>query len=142
MKSNMARFLSKFVIGSSEECWEWLGARSRGGYGYFCGMDGKNIKAHRFSWAIANGEIPAGMCVCHTCDNTGCVNPNHLFLGTVLDNMLDKINKGHGSENRLLSVTEVEEIRASNDNYKELSNRYKVSSATIDRVRMHKGAYR
>ena len=134
--------MDKFVKGSDDECWEWLGAKSRGGYGYFCGVDGKNIKAHRFSWMLIHGEITIGMCICHTCDNTGCINPSHLFLGTILDNMLDKINKGHGSENRLLNDTEIQEIRNSSKNYAELSKLYKVSSATIDRVRMHKGSYK
>jgi hypothetical protein len=55
----------------------------------------KMIRAHRLSWEIANGvPIPDGLQVCHTCDNPPCVNPRHLWLGTNLQNVQDKVYKG------------------------------------------------
>lgn len=74
------------------ECWEWLGSKQGVGYGtyVFCGA---SLKAHRVSWELNRGPIPKCMQVCHKCDNPGCVNPNHLFIGSHADNMRDKIEK-------------------------------------------------
>lgn len=77
----------------SGECWLWTGAKNPAGYGSFS-MNGTNDMAHRTSWTLTYGPIPEGMFVCHHCDNPPCVRPDHLFLGTALDNMLDKVAKG------------------------------------------------
>lgn len=76
-------------------CWLWTGATARG-YGTFGsgGQFGRNVLAHRFAWQRKNGPIPAGMVICHSCDNPPCVNPAHLWIGTHADNVADKIAKG------------------------------------------------
>lgn len=86
------RFWLKANKGSPDECWLWSGRPSRYGYGELR-FAGKTLKAHRVSFAIANGrEATAG--VCHHCDTRLCVNPAHLFDGDQLANMRDAVEKG------------------------------------------------
>lgn len=70
-------------------CWEWTAYRLPHGYGLF-----DRRLAHRISWELSRGPIPEGLCVCHKCDHPPCVNPDHLFVGTMADNMRDRSTKG------------------------------------------------
>jgi hypothetical protein len=86
-------FWRKIAIpNDSEECWTWVAGKNGRGYGIF-GI-GKTTLAHRIMWRVTYGGIGAGICVCHSCDNPACVNPDHLWLGTNLDNTVDKVSKG------------------------------------------------
>lgn len=77
-----------------DSCIIWLKSKTEDGYGYFC-LPGKVVvRAHRASYLIANGELPSTAFICHRCDNPGCVNPAHLFLGTNRSNILDASAKG------------------------------------------------
>jgi hypothetical protein len=71
-------------------CWLYQG---KDGYGKLL-VEGKYVRAHRFSWKLHFGPIPDGLLVCHRCDNKICIRPDHLFLGTHADNAADKVSKG------------------------------------------------
>jgi len=101
------------------------------------------IATHRRAYELARGPIPEGLCVLHTCDNPPCVNPEHLFLGTLDDNTADKVKKGRqssmkGLENGRAKLTEsdVRLIRSSHDSGVALSARFGVSARVISSVRL------
>ena len=75
-------------------CWLWEQGCERAGYGEVGIRQSPERTAHRLSWLAFKGPIPQGLGVLHSCDVTGCVNPDHLFLGTQNDNMKDMARKG------------------------------------------------
>jgi len=85
------RFMA-FIDKCADGCWLWRGHTDKG-YGIFA-VNSRPVLAHRFAYALFVGEIPAGMCICHSCDNSRCVNPDHLFIGSHRDNMNDMVAKG------------------------------------------------
>lgn len=90
----MERFWSKVKKGDG--CWEWQAKRNNKGYGLFrirSKVGWMFSTASRVSYELTYGAIPKGLWVLHTCDNRGCVRPDHLFLGTHSDNMTDMWRK-------------------------------------------------
>ncbi len=91
------RFWRFLDVRDPASCWEWTGARKAKGYGFLTIRDGGrryNVHAHRLSYELHHGAIPAGLLVCHRSDNPPCCNPAHLFLGTTRENALDARAKG------------------------------------------------
>ena len=140
------RFWSK--VDKTSDCWEWTGSKNSKGYGQL-NINGEPVLAHRLSWEMAFGKIPVGTgyhgeCVLHKCDNPGCVNPAHLFLGTNLDNVSDMISKGRkvilkGSQlSTKLSDDQVRNIRSNRgiSSQRELAREYGVSKSTINSIQM------
>ena len=135
------RFWDKTRKNQDNDCIEWTGHKSPQGYGQF-GYNGKIQKAHRVSWQIHRGEIPAGIHVLHTCDNRGCVNLDHLWLGTDQDNTDDMFSKGRGikakGENHYKSKLTWEKVESIRIRYadggvtmEELAKEFEVTSANI-----------
>lgn len=88
------RFKDKFIV-ADNGCWEWTACLDKYGYGEFR-FEGKTKRAHRVSWILKHGSIDDSLFICHKCDNPKCVNPDHLFLGTRLDNQRDMSKKNRG----------------------------------------------
>ena len=136
----LERFSERVDKRGPDDCWEWTAGRIPEGYGRITHRR-KRYDAHRLAWEIANGRpVPEGMEVCHRCDNPPCCNPAHLFVGTTLDNALDRERKGRGltgrSPNAKLTADSVREIRrlAGSVPQAELACRYGVATSTVNDV--------
>lgn len=121
LQDTLTRFWRR--VQKTDTCWLWTGSIVPRGYGTFATkkFNGRDkTYAHIFSYTIHKGAVPPGLLVLHTCDTPGCVNPDHLWLGTAKDNSDDMMRKGRGGHGilrsedvhtRKLSREQVEEIR-------------------------------
>ena len=121
------------------DCWNWNRSISKFGYG-LTKINGRTITIHRLAYIEVNGTIPDGMSVLHHCDNKRCFNPDHLFIGTLLDNMRDMCEKGrqargerHGRAK--LNAEAINFIRNSKHRHVFLSKKFGVSATAIMKVR-------
>ncbi len=104
------QFEELYEVDEGTGCWIWTGTKYGGGYGLFRCLR-QDMLAHRFSWWIHHGPVPDGMYVLHHCGNPGCVNPEHLFLGTAKDRTQNTQHKGANHSNAKLSKDDVDEIK-------------------------------
>ena len=126
-------------VKKTDNCWEWIAGKYPNGYGLF--WDGnRHVRAHRFVYNLERGQI-GDLCVLHHCDNRGCVNPAHLFLGTKKDNVQDCVKKGRFPRNEnhgqcKLTDAEVAEIRTRANDWlqRELAAEYGVSRPHISDI--------
>jgi hypothetical protein len=142
---HMQRFYSSITMPAGPEgCWEWTGSKCRLGYGATSGsqeLDGtRRPKAHRFAYARLVAPIPEGMVVRHKCDNRGCVNPDHLELGTQQDNIQDRVRRGRNGypvRPRKLSpdiIAKVREAAAAGVFQRDIAKEFGVSQRTVVKI--------
>lgn len=125
-------------------CWMWTASRSKRGYGQIGVTASKCQPAHRVSWEIRHGKIPQGLHVLHKCHNTSCVNPDHLYLGTVQDNADDRVQagrvsalKGSKHPNSILSESDVLEIirlRSLDTPYTHIAKQFNTTATNISDI--------
>lgn len=143
------KFLSSVGFSDEDSCWNWLAGKYTTGYGYFYINDEKKIVlAHRFGYEIVFGDIPANLEICHKCDNPSCVNPNHLFLGTHRDNMIDAVrkgrmnptlpdNRGENHGNHKLTESDIIDIRNKyycGESQGDIAGSYSINQSTVSRI--------
>ena len=124
-------------VQKSDGCWLWTGGRKSKGYGSL-GHARQTLQAHRLAYEFTYGKIPDGLAVLHTCDNPPCVRPDHLFLGTHLDNSRDMIAKGRGRW-RGLPGEECPSARLTRAQVEEIRSRYQRGEASQDELAMQYG---
>ena len=125
-------------------CWEWRRLRNQAGYGIFR-HNGRQVLAHRFSLERKTGSELGKLCALHKCDNPPCVNPDHLFVGTRLDNRLDAMAKGRPLpaprgercvHSRLTAndIPMIRELRLSGLTYRAIASRFGVYHSCIIKI--------
>jgi hypothetical protein len=127
--------------GGLDACWPWTGSVLLSGYGGI-GIAGRQIRAHRLAFEIANGPVAEGLVVRHRCDNPICVNPTHLEAGTQRDNLDDMDRRGRRRPARgerqasaKLTDDDVRAIRAAAGSDRAVAKRFGVGHATVSTIR-------
>lgn len=137
-------FKKKIKINKKTGCWEWTGSRNKEGYGYLSYKNDTEY-AHRVAICLFTKASIKNVFVCHECDNPGCVNTKHLFIGNAKINKLDSVSKrrhtfGIRQPGAKLSEEDVLYIRKyykrfdPKFNMYMLAKKYGVRPCTIDKV--------
>ncbi len=125
-------FLSK--IKTSEGCSIWDGSKGSNGYGTV-NIDGLTYSTHRAAFTFTKGVIPKGFDVCHTCDNRSCINPNHLVLGSRLDNMRDAMSKGRlGVSFSAKDLVIIRTLSYEGSSLRDIARRFNTNHKLISRI--------
>jgi len=147
-QSLLKRFEDKYIPVPESGCWIWTACCCSEGYGKI--HDGIKLeRAHRVSWEIHNGPIPKGdgyhgTCVLHRCDVRACVNPDHLFLGSIADNISDMIAKGRqrhsslkGTAHGMSKLSSIDAVKIFNDPRFQtaIASDYGISQTTISKIK-------
>lgn len=102
------RFLAK--VRKTKTCWIWEGCKTHSGHGQFRTIRNRRAYAHRVSYLLFKGVIPEDKFVLHSCNNPSCVNPDHLRLGSQVENMRDAV-KAKTIKGQVLTSEDVVDIR-------------------------------
>ena len=136
-------------VNKTSSCWLWTGATNSVNYGMFY-VRKRRVLAHRYSLEINGKKLTSKDVVAHKCDNSLCVNPDHLFIGTQADNLADMRKKGRGSfdglkygrgkrgetnANHKLTSEQVIEIRKSTEKVGKLAKKLGVSHSVVSNIR-------
>ena len=133
-KNLQDKIKDNIVVDSITGCWNWIHAKFTNGYGCIV-WENRTYSTHRAAYIAWKGKIKKGLYVCHSCDNKGCCNPKHLWVGTVQDNMRDRNNKNRQAfGDRNGTRTHPEKRKYAEDNSK--------SKVTADQVRNIRSRYR
>ena len=132
--SSKDRFM-RFVRKVDGGCWLWQGKRTNAGYGEFW-FGKKHVGAHRVSLQLFSDVVIGFDCVLHHCDVRLCVNPEHLYVGTYVDNMKDRQVRGQAS--RKLTIPDVLEIRSDGRSTRKIGADYGVSAQTVSEIKRRK----
>lgn len=145
MEEAQRKFLSRAELGGAEDCWLWKGCTSSDGYGSFR-FAGRSVRAHRFAAHLFMGfDLASELQVCHHCDVRACVNPSHLFVGTLQDNQRDKIQKqrqcigiatdrAKRNGQTKLTLEQVREVRTGGASQRQFARRFGVTRQAIQKV--------
>lgn len=150
-KERLIKRIKEVVGPLSTPCWEWQGHKnSISGYGLFeITVDGQRhaIAAHRASYELFNGPITEGLFVLHKCDNRPCINPDHLFVGTQTENMIDCVNKkrhSFGERNGLTKLSDKKVmhikilLKDKKLTFKEIAAKFGVDATTVFKIKKGK----
>jgi hypothetical protein len=127
LEEAIENFMEKVSPEPMSGCWIWMGNCSKSGYGKVK-INQKDLRAHRAAWILFRGSIPDGLVLCHKCDIRPCVNPEHLFPGSLRDNTQDMIRKGRYSHR---SCANHPDARLSLSQVGEIRQRYEKGNGTI-----------
>lgn len=147
-----AVFWSRVVVRGLDECWDWLGAHTPHGYANFSGSGtrralGMTTRAHQVAFLLTRGSVDKSLCILHSCDNPGCVNPTHLRQDTHLANMQDKVLRNRSKLNLTtgeshwaskLDEDKVRAIRLDNRTQRVIAAEYNVAQTLIGDIKLRK----
>lgn len=133
--------LSVSSVRAANGCLVWNGARSAEGYGHMS-IEGRSTLVHRLAWQVANGPIPAGMFICHRCDNPPCIEVSHLFVGSPADNHRDMVVKrrkarlaGSSNPRAKLTADTVAAVRGARGTNRAIAETFGITHSHVSRIK-------